>query len=155
MSAGLVHRGTDLAPLAAIHAQCFPDPWNERSLDALLAAPGTFLFADGDGFVMARAAAGEAEILTLAVSPQARRFGTGTALVSAAADHARRLGARTMFLEVAADNLAARTLYRKLGFVEAGLRKGYYSAGREKPQDALILRSDLPLSPLGKNPSPL
>lgn len=155
MTLRIVPRGSDLAPLAAIHAHCFPDAWTEKALADLLALPGTFAFAVDEGFVMARAAAGEAEILTLAVTPEARRAGTGAALVRAAAEHAGDLGAHTLFLEVAADNLAARELYRKLGFVEAGLRRGYYAAGREKPQDALILRSDLPLSPLGKSPSPL
>jgi len=152
MSVALHHRGLDLGPLAAIHAECFPDPWSTRAIDGLLAMPGTFAFAGDDGFVLTRAAGGEAEILTLAVSPRSRRFGTGTRLILAAADHAFRLGAQALFLEVAAGNLAARTLYRRLGFTEAGLRKGYYAQGRETPEDALVLRSNLPLSPLGKSP---
>lgn len=45
-----------------------------------------------------------------------------------------------MFLEVAADNDAARALYAKLGFVEAGRRHGYYGDGA----DALVLRHSLP-----------
>ncbi|MEI9995965.1 MAG: GNAT family N-acetyltransferase [Rhizomicrobium sp.] len=151
MAIGLRHDGLDPAPLAAIHAACFPDSWDAGALAELLAMPGAFVFAGDDGFILARAAGGEAEVLTLAVSPQARRFGTGTALVAAAASHAHRLGAQSLFLEVAAGNLPARTLYRRLGFVEAGQRKGYYTAGRTAPEDALVLRSDLPLSPLGKN----
>ncbi len=152
MSVALVLRGDDLAPFAAIHAQCFPDAWSEIALDQLLATQGTFLLGHATGFVLARVAAGEAEILTLAVAPRARRRGTATALVEAAAAHAYGLGATEVFLEVAADNLPARTLYGRLGFAEAGLRKGYYSAGRDTPADALILRKAL--SPLGKSPSP-
>ena len=154
MTIALYCRGLDLAPLAAIHAQCFPDPWSVKALDDFLATPGTYLLADDAGFVLARAAGGEAEILTLAVSPDARRFGIGSALVRAAADHAYRIGAQALFLEVAEGNLAARSLYRRLGFAESGLRKGYYTAGRDRPEDALILRSDLPLSPLGKTAGP-
>jgi ribosomal-protein-alanine N-acetyltransferase len=152
LSVALYHRGLDLKPLAAIHAECFPDAWSAQAIDDLLATPGTFVFTGGEGFILARAAGGEAEVLTLAVSPSARRFGTGSALVRAAGDHAHRLGAQALFLEVAAGNLAARTLYRRLGFAEAGLRKGYYAKRDEKPEDALVLRSDLPLSPLGKSP---
>ena len=152
MSVALHPRGRDLAPLAAIHAECFPDPWSAQAIDDLLATPGTFIFAGGEGFILARAAAGEAEVLTLAVSPRARRFGTGVALVQAAAGHAFHLGAQALFLEVASGNLPARTLYRRLGFVEAGLRKGYYAKSGAVAEDALVLRSDLPLSPLGKSP---
>jgi ribosomal-protein-alanine N-acetyltransferase len=149
----LHHRSLGLEPLAAIHAACFPDPWHAQAIDDLLAIPGTFAFAGDGGFVLARTAGGEAEILTLAVSPQARRLGTGSRLAQAAADHAFQLGAGALFLEVAAGNRAARALYRRLGFAEAGLRKGYYTQGREKPEDALVLRSNLPLSPLGKSPA--
>jgi len=154
MTIGFVHRGSDLSLFAAIHAQCFPDAWNAKALDELLATPGAFLLASATGFILARVAAGEAEILTLAVSPEARRFGTGAALVTAAAEHAFRLGAGEMFLEVAHGNVAARRLYRRSGFVEAGKRTGYYTAGREGAEDALILRGELPLSALGKSDRP-
>ncbi|HEY0300164.1 MAG TPA: GNAT family N-acetyltransferase, partial [Rhizomicrobium sp.] len=79
--------------------------------------------------------------------------GGSTALVEATADTARRLGAAVLFLEVAVGNEAALALYRRLGFAEAGRRKGYYAARGAPPQDALVLRSNLPLSPLGKSPA--
>jgi ribosomal-protein-alanine N-acetyltransferase len=138
---------SDLAALAAIHAICFPDPWDVKALTELLATPGTFLVARDDGFVLARAAAGEAEILTLAVAPDARRHGLATSLVREAASHAQQQGAEALFLEVASGNEAARALYAWLGFVEAGRRKGYYTVGRAVPEDALVLRANLPLPP--------
>jgi ribosomal-protein-alanine N-acetyltransferase len=150
MSVRVLPPNADLAPLAAIHASCFPDAWDARALSELLAMPGTFAVSSDDGFILARAAAGEAEILTLAVSPAARRHGLGRALVSEAASHAQQLGATALFLEVAVSNIAARALYIGLGFAEAGRRKGYYARPGAAPEDALILRSNLPLSPLGK-----
>ena len=87
--------------------------------------------------ILARVAADEAEILTLAVHPERRRHGLGSALLGAAVDRAIASGARSMFLEVAVTNKAARALYAAHGFVEAGLRRRYYSDGT----DALILRS--------------
>jgi len=51
--------------LAALHAACFPDAWDAAAIARLLDAPGTFAFHNQDGFVLARTAAGEAEILTL------------------------------------------------------------------------------------------
>lgn len=128
----------DPAPLAALHATSFPDAWDAKAIADLLATPGTFAFHAPDGFVMARVAAGEAEILTLAVTPAARGQGLGRALLQAAINKAREMGATTMFLEVGADNPAARALYASLGFTKVGDRKGYYQG-----RDALVLR--LPL----------
>lgn len=129
----------DAAPLAALHAVSFPDAWDAKAITDLLATPGTFAFHAPDGFVMARIAAGEAEILTLAVAPHARGKGLGRALLQAAINQARVDGATTMFLEVGADNPAARALYASLGFTKVGDRKGYYQG-----RDALVLR--LPLA---------
>ncbi len=129
----------DLAALAALHAACFAEAWDQQALRDLLAIPGSFAFATGDGFVLARAAGGEAEILTLAVAAAARRRGLGRTLMRAAIDRAARAGAEAMFLEVGAGNPAALALYAGLGFARVGLRKAYYGG-----EDALVLR--LPLS---------
>jgi ribosomal-protein-alanine N-acetyltransferase len=142
----------DLSVLAEIHAAAFAQSWTVRALVELLAAPGTFALHTQDGFILARVAVGEAEILTLAVRPDRRRHGTGAALVRAAADEAKVRGADQIILEVALGNTAARALYTGLGFVTVGQRKGYYASGPGKREDALILRSNLPLSPLGKSP---
>ena len=125
--------------LAALHAACFPDPWNAAAISALLVAPDTFAYAHEDGFVLARAAGGEAEILTLAVAPAARGRGLGRRLLQAAIARARELGAETMFLEVGTENPAALALYARLGFAKVGMRKAYYGSG-----DALVLRLPLP-----------
>lgn len=126
-------------PLAALHAACFARAWDARTLTEMLAGPGTFAFVHADGFVLGRAAADEAEILTLAVAPHARGQGLGRALLQAAINRARELGATTMFLEVGADNPAALALYAGLGFAKVGQRKAYYEG-----RDALVLR--LPLA---------
>ncbi|MNE73850.1 ribosomal-protein-alanine N-acetyltransferase [compost metagenome] len=83
--------------------------------------------------------ADEAEILTLAVRPSARRSGLGARLVEAAVVRAAALGAERMFLEVAGDNAAARALYARAGFHEAGRRRGYYARADGSREDALVL----------------
>jgi [ribosomal protein S18]-alanine N-acetyltransferase len=128
----------DTAPLAALHALCFERAWDAATLKDLLATPGTFAFVHNDGFVLARAAADEAEILTLAVRPAGRGKGLGRALLQVAIDKARALGVTAMFLEVGADNPHALALYAALGFAKVGMRKAYYEG-----RDALVLR--LPL----------
>jgi ribosomal-protein-alanine N-acetyltransferase len=141
MTLGLFNLSTDSAALLAdLHRLSFPDPWNESAICDLLAGPGVFAFFSRDGFVLARAAGGEAEILTLAVAPGARGRGLGRGLLRAAAIHAATLGAASMFLEVGADNPAALALYASLGFERVGLRKGYYQG-----RDAWVLSAPLPL----------
>ena len=133
---------SDAAPLAALHAACFAQAWDAAAIAALLGTPGTFAFHDMCGFVLARAAGGEAEILTLAVVPAARGRGLGRELLRAAITRAQALGAQTMFLEVGADNPHALALYAGLGFAKVGTRKAYYSAA---DADALVLRLPLPV----------
>lgn len=135
----------DLPELARLHATCFPQAWDAHALAGLLESPGIIaLYAPG-GFVLARAAADEAEILTVAVDPSARRKGLGRALLIEACAQAHAQGAARMFLEVGAANDAARALYATLGFDNVGSRRSYYEQGA----DALILRRDLPLAPSG------
>ena len=138
--------------MARIHAASFADAWSAEWIASLLAQPGTFAFMDAeraDGFVLARVAGGEAEILTLAVEPAARRRGIGSSLVSAACLQARELGARAVFLEVNHTNQPARSLYARLGFREVGRRRGYYQSPDGSSEDALIFRVEFPLSQVG------
>ncbi|HRO05029.1 MAG TPA: GNAT family N-acetyltransferase, partial [Terricaulis sp.] len=95
------------------------------------------------GFVMAWAAAGDSELLTVAVVPEARRKGVGAALVTSAGVAALVRGAASMHLEVAEDNSGARALYKKLGYAEAGRRAGYYAAQAGRV-DAIVMRRTLP-----------
>ena len=131
------------ADLAALHARCFttPRPWTEVEFADFLADPLAFLLVEGDaGFLLGRAVAGEAELLTLAVTPEARRRGLGQRLVSRFLYQARLRGADSAFLEVAADNLAAQSLYVRAGFAPAGRRRGYYRTASGESLDALVLR---------------
>lgn len=127
--------------LAGLHARCFtlPPPWSAQAFAAMLDSPGSFLLTRPDGFLLGRAIAGEAELLTLAVDPGARRRGTGRALVAAFLDHAAGNHCDSAFLEVAADNSAAIALYLAAGFAQAGRRRAYYHAQGHAPVDALVL----------------
>lgn len=125
--------------LAAIHAEAFDAPWDADTFRTLLSQSGVAACVDRDGFILIRVVADEAEILTLAVRPAARRQGTGARLTTQAAALARAQGAARLFLEVAEDNVAARGLYAALGFELAGRRRGYYARGDGPAVDALIL----------------
>ena len=130
------------AALAAIHTAAFPpgERWGADAMALQLELPGVFALIDPrGGMVMARVAADEAEILTLAVHPDARRQGLGRVLLAAAGRIAASHGARAMFLEVALRNTAARALYGEAGFAEVGRRRRYYADG----DDALVMRKEI------------
>jgi ribosomal-protein-alanine N-acetyltransferase len=132
----------DAAAAAMLHARAFPpgEAWGESAIALMLDLPGTFgVLRPHGGFVLARVAADEAEILTLAVVPEARRAGLGGALLAEALAGARLRGAGAMFLEVSEANQAARALYARADFVEVGRRRRYYVDG----SDALVLRREL------------
>jgi ribosomal-protein-alanine acetyltransferase len=88
------------------------------------------------GFLVARVAANEAEILNMAVDPEQRCQGTGSALLLAAEELARRQDAKHMYLEVRESNAVARTFYEKHGFRKSGSRYEYY---REPKENAVLM----------------
>jgi ribosomal-protein-alanine N-acetyltransferase len=134
----------DLEALAAIHAEAFDAPWDAAALRALVDRPGAVLEAEADGFALLQVAGDEAEVLTLAVRPAARRRGLARRLTLIAARRAAELGAGRVFLEVAEDNAAARALYAGLGFQPAGRRPRYYARPDGARMDALLLVLNLP-----------
>ena len=137
----------DSDALADVHAKAFNAAWTAPDIARLMTIMGGFaLIAETDGivgFILARAVGGEAEILTLAVAPWARRQGVAAALVEAVTVHAAAEGAKAVFLEVAADNPTAVGVYLRAGFQQAGLRRGYYARPDSRPIDALVLRRAL------------
>ncbi len=78
----------------------------------------------------------EAHIATIATHPDFRRKGIGEQLMIAALQSAREEGARCAFLEVRAGNVAAQAMYKKYGFVVAGVRQGYY---KDNSEDAILM----------------
>lgn len=114
--------------LARLHAACFitPRPWSADEFASLLGEDASFLITRPQGILLGRCVLDEAEVLTIAVDPAARRQGIGQALLADFARQAFEKGAESAFLEVAADNLAARALYAGAGYRTAGRRPRYY-----------------------------
>ena len=137
----------DAQAMAAAHARAFDAPWDAQAFGELMQGPGVFGLIAGDsaalGVILCRVVAGEMEVLTVGVTPEARRQGVARAMTTAALGAARQAGAEAAFLEVAVDNDAAAALYASLGFRRAGLRRGYYDRGRGARVDALVMRLDL------------
>lgn len=136
--------------LARIHAACFttPPPWSEATFQSFLSAETTVFLSDCvagtlRGFALGRVVLDEAELLTIATDPAARRAGIAAALLHQFQDVARAQGGKTVFLEVSAQNAQALALYENAGFQLLARRKGYYLTPGENAQDALILHKSL------------
>ena len=105
--------------------------WPEASVKEVLEWKGSLgmvIEAAGKvvGFLIGRQTTEEAEVLNLAVAPEARRKGTGAALLLAAVEEFRTRGANRVYLEVRESNAAAIAFYEKQGFCKVGRREGYY-----------------------------
>lgn len=92
------------------------------------------------GFIIARLVGDEVEILNLAIAPDMRRAGAGSALLREALEWGKAAGAQRAFLEVRETNFAAILFYERNGFLGAGRRPRYYTSPTE---DALVLAMHL------------
>ncbi|CAM4011888.1 ribosomal protein S18-alanine N-acetyltransferase [Alkalicoccus chagannorensis] len=79
---------------------------------------------------------GDSHITNIAVHPDYRRRGVGEGLLEAVMGMAVTLAADTLSLEVRVSNEAAQKMYRKFGFENGGIRRGYYTDNQE---DALVM----------------
>jgi ribosomal-protein-alanine N-acetyltransferase len=138
----------DSAAIAALHGVSFHRGWSDGEIDVLLrdrnvAAHRAVIGRRLVGFILSRLAAGEAEILSVAVAASQRGRGLARSLLNL---HLRRLaglGVQAVFLEVGEDNVPALRLYRRAGFHEVGRRQGYYQDPAGTSTTALVLRRDL------------
>jgi ribosomal-protein-alanine N-acetyltransferase len=89
------------------------------------------------GFLVAHRVDAEWELENIVVAEEVRRRGFGMLLLHELIVHAKAEHGVSLFLEVRESNRSARSLYRRAGFEETGLRKGYYSG---PPEDAILCR---------------
>lgn len=137
-------RPGDAAAISAVHDASFQRGWGEDEVQRLLIASNivahrVMIGRTFAGFILSRVAAGEAEILSVAIAPAWRRRALARPLLDL---HLRRLaglGVRSVFLEVDQQNTPACRLYGRAGFHEVGRRQAYYQSGAA----ALVLRRDL------------
>jgi ribosomal-protein-alanine N-acetyltransferase len=153
-------RPGDAADLAALHASSFNRGWSEDEFERLLldravVAHRIVIGRRLVGFIISRIVAGEAEILSVAVTSARRGKGLARQMLNL---HLRRLagfGTRTVFLEVSEDNVPANRLYKRAGFRAVGRREGYYPdqtdknrggdfPGQARSSAAVVLRCELP-----------
>jgi len=134
----------DIARVATIEACSQADPWPaERFVRELELPQARLTVAESAGGVVAYLCAwevvGELEVQNVVTAPDWRRKGAAAQLLEETLSHARRQGLERLLLEVRRGNVGAQALYRRYGFRECGLRRGYYGDG----EDALLMERPL------------
>jgi [ribosomal protein S18]-alanine N-acetyltransferase len=139
----------DMPAVMVLEQELFPeDAWTpEMFTSEFTESPARrlYLVAEQDGMLIGYAGmlftgGPEADVLTLAVHPAHWGNGIGTALLEALVREATGRRCKQVFLEVREDNPRARDLYRRHGFTEIGVRRGYY---QPSGTDAIVMRKDL------------
>lgn len=147
----ITRHGLDGLDDAMMVMRCAFDPqfgemWSAPQCAGVLSMPGADLLIarnpDTVGFALLRTIAEEAELMLLAVAPDARRTGVGRTLLEHSFRWAASAGAKQFFLEVRNDNPAIG-LYEALGLFEVGRRHNYYRGNDGYCRDALTFRLSL------------
>ena len=138
----------DLDALMAIEHAAYPQPWSRGNfIDSLAAGYRLMKQVDAQGrwlgYYVAMAGVDETHLLNLTVAPAHQRRGHAREMLDELVGWSRARAAVRLWLEVRASNLAAQALYRRYGFRDAGERRGYYPAGPEGRENALVMSLDL------------
>ena len=133
-----------VAAIAELEKVCFSDPWSVNSIAYELTNKLShwLVAVEGEkvlGYIGSQTVLGEADMMNVAVSPDARRQGIGRALILRLVEDLKAQGSHILVLEVRASNQGAIDLYHSLDFVQVGRRPNYY---RNPKEDALILRKE-------------
>ena len=133
-----------VAQIAQLEKLCFNDPWSEKSIASeldnrlslwLVALENNQVI----GYVGSQTVLGETDMMNIAVHPDHRKQGVGSALIVGLIGALEKRGSHSLMLEVRSSNATALSVYYKLGFNEVGRRRNYY---RNPKEDALILRKE-------------
>lgn len=135
----------DSAAVAEMEQQIFSDPWSEKSVMETVQQKQSVCFAAEKaghllGYLLAYHAADEAEIARIAVQKEARRQGAAGKLMQALEHYCEEHKMEKLLLDVRESNEAARSFYTKNGFVEDGIRQGFYTNPSE---DAVLMSRQL------------
>ena len=138
----------DVDQMVALEQSVYPMPWSRGNfLDALNCAYPAWVLRDTNGqllgYFLLMTMVDEVHLLNLAVCLERQGLGLGRFMLDKALACARGLGMESMLLEVRPSNSRALALYARDGFLQVGLRKGYYPAPGQQREDAIVMRRAL------------
>ncbi len=129
----------DIDNVMKIEIRSFPNPWRRSFFLSDISRPDALcVVAEEGGKIIGYLIAWgtqEVHIANIAVAPESRRSGVGTALMQQVLAFARKQKAAGVYLEVRFSNIGAQRFYQRFGFVPTYLRKGYYENG----EDAIVM----------------
>lgn len=135
----------DLPAIETIEPRVFTEPWDMGSYAACLRSGCYARVAEEAGtvagYTVLHQLRGEAEIFTLAVAPEFQGKRIGTALLADIMAEANREGAFRVVLQVRSSNEHAIHIYKKAGFVQAGVISDYYANRDGTREDALFMEA--------------
>ncbi|PKM57430.1 MAG: ribosomal-protein-alanine N-acetyltransferase [Firmicutes bacterium HGW-Firmicutes-3] len=131
----------DVEQVYAIELEAFSSPWSRESILMEVVSPRShYLVMENEGEIIGYAGLwkifDEGHITNIAVKKGFQNRGLGLILMERLMEHAQENQIEKLTLEVRCGNFQALKLYKKLGFVEAGRRKGFYDLPKE---DAIIM----------------
>ena len=131
----------DINAIADMEAEIFSDPWSREDVLGILSSDGAMCYtALSDGkptaYVIGRIIPPEGEIYRIATHPDYRKRGIAYRLLDYAVKTEMGHGLESLFLEVRSENSPARALYKSYGFIEIGVRRGYY---KNPTDDAIVM----------------
>ena len=137
-------RAEDLPRVLAVEVRAYSFPWTRGNfVDSLAAGYLAELLVDEDdellGYFVAMQGVLELHLLNLTVAPEWQRQGHARTLLDVLEQRCRDHRLPAMWLEVRAGNERARSVYRRRGFVEVGVRRDYYPAGASAREDAIVM----------------
>lgn len=139
-------REDDLLWVAEREREIYPFPWSLNNFrDALSAGYSSWVMRRDEeviGYAVLMLVIDEAHLLNISILPQWQKQGQGDCLLAHVKKVAVQNGAASMFLEVRPSNVHALSFYRRRGFEQIGLRKGYYPAAQGR-EDAIVMRCAL------------
>jgi len=140
----------DLPEVLELERSVQSHPWTTKNFeDALAAGYEAWVLRDESGlagFCLAMLAPDVIHILVIAVAPKRQREGLGKQLLAQVSETAKQQGQEGLLLEVRPSNAKALAFYQAQGFVQIGLRRDYYPAGRGAREDALVLKKTFELA---------
>jgi ribosomal-protein-alanine N-acetyltransferase len=144
----------DLDAVMAAETGAYSHPWSRGNFIDSLASNYLAEVMTGDdvglvAYFVAMAGVDELHLLNLTVATAWQGQGHGSAMLRAVQGRAAALGLSSLWLEVRQSNARARALYRRRGFTEVGLRKGYYPAALQR-EDAVVMT--LPIAAGSRGP---
>jgi ribosomal-protein-alanine N-acetyltransferase len=138
----------DLRDVVTIENDVYPYPWTRGNfLDSLYSGYETWTLRDAGGslagYFLMMFAVDEAHLLNITVRRGLHGKGIGRMQLDKVMALARERGLSSVLLEVRPSNLRALEVYKRYGFVQIGIRKGYYPAADNTREDAIVMRIKL------------